>query len=93
MKLTMRSIKKLGIGIIGAVLLTTSIEAATLNSLNQNNTTLVPLRIISEELGAQVDYQATTKEITVLYKDSVVLTTVGSKKAREIGRASCRERV
>ena len=81
MKQTMSCFKKLGMGIIGVILLTTSIEAATLEGLNQNNTTLVPLRIISEELGAQVNYEASKKEITISYKDSFVLTTIGSKKA------------
>ena len=67
--------------LLGFTLFTKNLEAATLQSLNQNNTSLVPLRTISEELGAKVEFNKENQKITVSYKDSTVEVIVGSKSA------------
>lgn len=71
----------LSVFLISSLFFSVNAEAATLQVLNQNNTTLVPLRTISEELGAQVSYQKDTNKITVIYKDIIIETTIGSKTA------------
>lgn len=56
------------------------VYGATLQGISENSTTLVPLRTISEELNAKVDYVAETKNITMSYKNNVVKLTIGSKE-------------
>lgn len=53
----------------------------------QNGTTLVPLRIVSENLGAQVGWNSNTKIITIKYKDNEMTLNVGSKVAQINGNS------
>lgn len=73
--------RKLGVMLLSVALMSQPLQAATLQTLNQNNTNLVPLRTISEELGAKVGFDHQTQKITVSYKDSMVVATIGSKSA------------
>ena len=47
--------------------------------LIMNNRTLVPLRIIFEALGAQVEWENTTKTVTATKGDTVIILPIGSK--------------
>lgn len=47
----------------------------------QNGTTLVPLRVISENLGAEVKWDKSTKTVTVIKEDKTIVLTIGSKTA------------
>lgn len=62
------------------MLLVNSLQASSLKCLNENNTTMVSLRLISEELGAQVKFEQTDQTIILSYKNIVVMLKVGSKK-------------
>lgn len=73
-------IKKIGILSISSMLLVNSLQASSLKCLNENNTTMVSLRLISEELGAQVKFEQTDQTIILSYKNIVVMLKVGSKK-------------
>lgn len=44
-----------------------------------NDRTMVPLRTIFEALGAQVDWNSTTRTVTATRGDTVVVSTIGSK--------------
>ncbi|MGL4362880.1 MAG: family 10 glycosylhydrolase [Cellulosilyticaceae bacterium] len=44
----------------------------------QNNTTLVPLRIISENLGAEVKWDGETKQITIKDKEQIISLMIGN---------------
>lgn len=46
-----------------------------------NNTTLVPLRVISEELNCQVDWEQTTKSITITRDSLFIKLYIGSDMA------------
>lgn len=81
MKKYIRVSRTLAIVLLGVALWSNRTEAGTLKSINKNNTNLVPLRTISEELGAKVDFNGANQKITVIYKESTVLATVGSKSA------------
>ena len=73
-------VKKKLIGIVlGLTLFTSTLSAEPLKCLNQNNTSLVPLRIVSEELGAKVDFNKESQSITVSYKDITIQATIGSE--------------
>ncbi len=73
--------KILAMVVLGVTLFSDNLEAATLTSINQNNTNLVPLRTISEELGAKVAFDSTSQKVTVIYKDSTIEAIIGSKSA------------
>lgn len=47
----------------------------------ENGTTMVPMRAIFEELGAEVDYNGETKTITAVKGEKKIILTVGSKDA------------
>ncbi|MCD8157909.1 MAG: copper amine oxidase N-terminal domain-containing protein [Clostridiales bacterium] len=47
----------------------------------ENGTTMVPMRAIFEELGAEVDYNGETKTITAVKGEKTIILTVGSKDA------------
>ena len=49
--------------------------------ITQHNTTLVPLRIISENLGAQVNFDQATKQITIEKENQSIVLTLGKRKA------------
>lgn len=77
----MKLIKKLSVATI-CLMLAMPLQAATLSCLSENNTTLVPLRIISEELKAVVNYDKATGNITVKHGEREVVLKAGSKKAK-----------
>lgn len=52
----------------------------------QNGTTLVPLRVISEKLGASVDWKAETQQVTVVKGEDKIELTINSKKAKVNGQ-------
>ena len=79
MKTNIKFTRILGLVVLGLGLLSRTVEAAILKTVNKSNTNLVPLRTISEELGAEVGYDGPSKKITVNYNGSTVLATVGSK--------------
>ena len=81
MKNAIKFSKMLGMILLGITLFSNKAEAGTLKVVNKNNTNLVPLRTISEELGADVNYDNMSKKITVIYKDSIVGAVLGSKHA------------
>ncbi len=47
----------------------------------QNGRVMVPIRVISEYLGAQVSYEAKTKTVTVALNGTTVTLRIGDKKA------------
>lgn len=51
--------------------------------IDENNRVLIPLRFVSEKLGATVDYK--NKKITITKNGSVVELTIGSKKVKVNG--------
>jgi len=53
----------------------------------QNDRTLVPLRVISETLGAQVDWNADLRAVTVTSTDTTIVLTIGSLQATVNGQA------
>lgn len=46
-----------------------------------NGTTLVPLRVITEAFGAEVDWKAETQEITIRYAEVTILLQIGKRSA------------
>ena len=52
-----------------------------------NNTTLVPIRIISEELGSRVNWDNTKKRVTIQKGKDVIELYIGSKTAYVNGKA------
>ncbi|HHX59394.1 MAG TPA: hypothetical protein GX707_01450 [Epulopiscium sp.] len=85
MKKSITFSRTLSMILLGVALFSNRAEAGTLKSINQNNTNLVPLRTISEELGAKVGFDGASQKITVIYKDSTIVATVGSKNATTNG--------
>lgn len=49
--------------------------------LQKNNTTLVPFRIIGENLGAKVEWISSDKQIILTNENNKIILTVGSKTA------------
>ncbi|MCI8980422.1 MAG: copper amine oxidase N-terminal domain-containing protein, partial [Clostridia bacterium] len=47
-----------------------------------DGTTLVPLRVITEAFGAQVDWEGTTKTITLTYPEVGIVLQIGSVVAQ-----------
>ena len=45
----------------------------------RNSTTLVPVRFISEAMGAKIEYNNTDKSVTVLYKNQELKLFIGNK--------------
>jgi len=41
---------------------------------------LVPIRTISEEMGAEVTYNDATKQVLIAKDDTEILLTIGSRK-------------
>ena len=77
----MKLSKKFAVILLGITLFTSTLNAATLKCLNQNNTNLAPLRTISEDLGAKVDFNKEKNLITIIYKETKIEATIGSKTA------------
>lgn len=53
----------------------------------QDGTTLVPLKVIAENLGAEVKWDKATKTVTVVKGDKTIILTIGSKTAKVNGEA------
>ena len=51
----------------------------------ENGTTLVPLRVITEAFGAQVDWEEATQGITLTFADIVIKLNIGSKECQVNG--------
>lgn len=51
----------------------------------EQNVTMVPLRIISEKLGAQVNWSSTAKSVTIQKDEHELMLVMGSKTARVDG--------
>lgn len=81
MKLT----KKIGVVMLSGLIFSSTLQAAPLKCLNENNTNMVPLRIISEELGAGVQFDKKTQTITLTHRAQEVKVTIGSKLANVNG--------
>ncbi|MDA3730376.1 family 10 glycosylhydrolase [Niameybacter massiliensis] len=52
----------------------------------QNGTTLVPLRIISENLGAEVEWESESRSIIIQQDNNMMVLTIDSKKAMVNGK-------
>lgn len=61
-------------------------NASTGYPVFENSRTLVPIRIITEELGYTVDWQGTKEPITISNGSSTVVITLGSKTASVNGK-------
>lgn len=58
---------------------------ATVEPYVSNGYTLVPLRTISENLGAEVSYDATTRTVTAIRSNTTIELTIGQYKAKVNG--------
>lgn len=58
---------------------------AILYNLNGKDRTLVPVRVISESIGAKVTWDAVTQTVTIIYKGKTIVLTVDSTKAKVNG--------
>lgn len=56
--------------------------------IQEKGTTLVPLRVISENLGAKVDYNKVTSEITLTKNNTHILLTIGKATVKVNGVVS-----
>ena len=62
-----------------------STVATTVAPYQSNGTTLVPLRVVSENLGAKVDWNQQTKTVTITQDATTINLTLGSKIAKVNG--------
>ena len=62
-----------------------SAVATTVAPYQSNGTTLVPLRVVSENLGAKVDWNQQTKTVTITQDATTINLTLGSKIAKVNG--------
>ncbi len=53
----------------------------TVAPIIQNGSTLVPIRVISEALGAKVNWHSETKTIIIVQEDTNISMTVGNETA------------
>ncbi len=49
--------------------------------INEDNRTLVPIRFIAQNLGAEVSWNQELKEVTITKQDTVIKLIIGEKKA------------
>lgn len=77
----MKLSKKIGLILVSGIILVHSLQASNLKCLSQNNTTMVPFRVIGEDLGAKVSFEQASQTITLSYRDTNIELKVGSKKA------------
>ncbi|WP_160315582.1 copper amine oxidase N-terminal domain-containing protein, partial [Thermincola ferriacetica] len=54
--------------------------------IDKNNRTLVPVRFVSEALGAKVDWNAETRVVTISKEDRTITLKIGESKAAVNGR-------
>ena len=62
-----------------------SVVTTTVAPYQSNGTTLVPLRVVSENLGAKVDWNQQTKTVTITQDATTINLTLGSKIAKVNG--------
>ena len=62
-----------------------SVITTTVAPYQSNGTTLVPLRVVSENLGAKVDWNQQTKTVTITQDATIINLTLGSKIAKVNG--------
>ena len=74
----MKIYKKLALILCTGILMVSSLQAASLECINQNNTNCVPIRAISEEFGAAISIQS--RSITISIGEREIILTLGSKK-------------
>ena len=86
----MKKFKGIGLVLVLGVslLMSGSLQAATLNCVNQNNTNCIPIRIISEEFGAGVSFDKATGVIGIGYKGKEIEIQLGSKEATINGEST-----
>ena len=54
----------------------------TVNPEQVSGTTLVPIRVVSEEMGAEVKWDKTTQTITILKDERTITLKIGSKQGK-----------
>lgn len=78
---TMKKFRGIGVILGMSLLMTGSLQAATLNCVNQNNTNCIPIRTISQEFGAGVSFDKASGIIGITYKGKEIEIQLGSKEA------------
>ncbi|OON98997.1 MAG: hypothetical protein ATN35_02615 [Epulopiscium sp. Nele67-Bin004] len=82
----------LSTGVVSAseinLIINSNVTTASESPVQQSGTTLVPVRIVSEQLGASVDWNASTQQITITKDNTQVELQVGSTTAKVNGQAS-----
>ena len=53
--------------------------------INENNRTMVPIRFVSNELGASVDWDSDTKKVTISQADKIIELVIGNSFAHVNG--------
>jgi len=56
--------------------------------VNQDNRTMVPIRFVTEQLGMQIKWDASSKTVTILDDDKSVSLTIGKKTASINGKTT-----
>lgn len=77
----MKLLKKIVPVMLATLCMSQVIYGATLKSLSVNQTTLIPLRIVSEELKAKVDFDKISQKIVIALGDKVIELKPGSSEA------------
>ncbi|OPJ56307.1 N-acetylmuramoyl-L-alanine amidase family protein [Alkalithermobacter paradoxus] len=52
-----------------------------------NNRTLVPVRIVSESLGAKVEWNSITRTVTITRDDKIIILTIDNSRAQVNGKS------
>lgn len=65
--------------------LVTNVCASTVNSYVKNGTTMVPVRTITENLGANVEFDSNTNKIKITKDSTNVVLTINSKSVQVNG--------
>lgn len=86
--------KRLAVALAATMLVSSALYAQNINVMingktikdavspvQKNNTTLVPLRVISENLGAEVKWNGQAKTVTITQGDKVIVLKIGQKTA------------
>ena len=77
----MKLLRQIGIFVVATLCISSLTYGKTLESLTVQNVMLIPLRVVSEELNAKVDFDKSTQKISVNYGDKAIILTPGSVKA------------
>ncbi len=77
-----RFITTLSAGLLSMAMASTVFAATPITGMLVNNTTLVPLRVVSEAMGANVVYTPSTKQITVSAKGTTTTMQINSTTAK-----------